>query len=565
MADSESHYLSVAMAWSWLALVGVTVGYWIILQTQRYLRTIACLNNDSQRYFIAPNHFHGALKKYLLDAPLFRQRHHREFRLSSAINMGTLPNRIETIFLLAYLVMAITLTTYKIDYSAPISEILEVYIIRTGNLALWNLLPLFLLAGRNNPLLKVTGISFDTYNLIHRWLGRIVVAEVIVHGATWLAKEVMSGGWKAVAKAEKHSVLVLSGTIAASAAVALFFHSPSAIRHAFYETFLVLHILLSILMIGALWYHYAEMPQMKAILCGVIAIWAYDRVARMVRLIYRNVGKGGTRADCELLPGDAVRVTMKLARPWRFQPGQHAYIFMPTVGFFTNHPFTLAWSEEEQDLSVQKGLPMNSTDILEMRRSTVSFIVRRRTGFTDSLWKKADKAPNGRFSTTAFVEGPYGDENLHSYGTVLLFAAGVGITHQVPHVRDLVTGYGNRTVATRKLVLVWIIQNPEHLEWIRPWMTTILALPKRREVLKIMLFITRPRSTKEIQSPSASVQMYPGKPNAQALIDQEVSNAVGAIGVSVCGVGALADDVRKGCRSWMDRVNIDFYEESFSW
>ena len=44
----------------------------------------------------------------------------------------------------------------------------------------------------------------------------------------------------------------------------------------------------------------------------------------------------------------------------------------------------------------------------------------------------------GKFVTTAFVEGPYGYQSFQSYGTVMLFAAGVGITHQVPHVRDLV-------------------------------------------------------------------------------------------------------------------------------
>jgi hypothetical protein len=96
-------------------------------------------------------------------------------------------------------------------------------------------------------------------------------------------------------------------------------------------------------------------------------------------------------------------------------------------------------------------------------------------------------------------------------------------------------------------------------------MTTILSLPKRRECLKILLFVTRPKSTKEIHSPSSSVQMFPGKPNVQTLIDQEVDQSIGAIGVSVCAIGALADEVRKGCRSWMGRVNIDFSEESFSW
>ena len=147
----------------------------------------------------------------------------------------------------------------------------------------------------------------------------------------------------------------------------------------------------------------------------------------------------------------------------------------------------------------------------------------------------------------------------------MLFAAGVGITHQVPHVRDLVAGYANGTVATRKVILVWIIQSPEHLEWIRPWMTQILGMPSRRDILKILLFVTRPRSTKEIHSPSSSVQMFPGKPDVGALVGKEQEKQVGAMAVSVCGTGSLADDVRKAVNERCEETEMDFYEEAFSW
>lgn len=147
----------------------------------------------------------------------------------------------------------------------------------------------------------------------------------------------------------------------------------------------------------------------------------------------------------------------------------------------------------------------------------------------------------------------------------MLFAAGVGVTHQVPHVRALVAAYANGTCATRQIVLVWIIQSPEHLEWIRPWMTQILGMEKRRECLKIVLFVTRPRSTKEIHSPSSSVQMYPGKPDVNALVAHEQARQVGAMVVSVCGTGSLADDVRAAVRCRCERTNVDFVENAFSW
>jgi hypothetical protein len=54
------------------------------------------------------------------------------------------------------------------------------------------MVPLFLLAGRNNPFITFCGISFDTFNLIHRWFGRIVVLEAIAHSIAFIAGKVHS-------------------------------------------------------------------------------------------------------------------------------------------------------------------------------------------------------------------------------------------------------------------------------------------------------------------------------------------------------------------------------------
>jgi len=319
-----------------------------------------------------------------------------------------------------------------------------------------------------------------------------------------------------------------------------------------------------ILVIITIWFHLklAHLPQIS-LLIGVITLWILERATRIVKVFYRN--NAGSKALIEALPGNACRVTVEMVRPWTFKSGQHAYLYMPAIGLWTSHPFSIAWSEEAEQLDNEK-LAMNRQDILAMKKTSMSFIIRERTGFTKKLFKKAEASPDGKFVTKCFAEGPYGGlHKMHSYGTVMLFAGGVGITHQVPLVRDLVAGYANGTVAARKIVLVWIIQSPEHLEWIRPWMTSILAMDKRRDVLRIMLFVSRPRSTKEIHSPSATVQMFPGRPNIETLIDLEIEGQVGAMGVSVCGSGDLSDDVRRACRIRQHASNLDFVEEAFSW
>jgi hypothetical protein len=57
---------------------------------------------------------------------------------------------------------------------------------RTGTMAVVNLLPLVVMAGRNNPLIKLLNVPFDTWNLLHRWFGRIVVLESLAHILAWM-------------------------------------------------------------------------------------------------------------------------------------------------------------------------------------------------------------------------------------------------------------------------------------------------------------------------------------------------------------------------------------------
>ena len=201
------------LAITWAALIAMILIYRLVRMTIRYIRTMACIGTDKQRIFQEPNSKFAMFKRYLLDAPLFRKRHHREFMLSTAINVGTLPNRLQFMFLAGYLGLNAAFCVVYIDYSGTQDELADEIRNRTGTLAVMNMIPLFLLAGRNNPLIGMLDISYDTYNLMHRWIGRIVVLEAIAHTLAWMVNKVMEAGWKVVAKSMASSNLILTGTI----------------------------------------------------------------------------------------------------------------------------------------------------------------------------------------------------------------------------------------------------------------------------------------------------------------------------------------------------------------
>ncbi|KAI5812407.1 ferric reductase like transmembrane component-domain-containing protein [Pyronema omphalodes] len=464
------------------------------------VRLLVSLNRENQRYFATQSsEWIPWLKKHMLYSPLFRNRHNREFQLSEAINVGTLPTRFQTFFLVGYVASNN----------------------RTGVMATVNMVPLFLMAGRNNPLIALLGISFDTFNLVHRWLGRIVVIEAVVHTLAWMVGKVDLYGWETVRVSITSSAFIMPGFIATVAFCFLLFHSPSVIRHAFYESFLLMHILAAATACAGLWYHLSYKPDMAhwlSYLKSAIILWGLDRFLRLARLVYRNMGRKMTRIHVEALPGDAVRVTIRMARPWKLKPGEHLYLYVPTLGLWTSHPFTIAWQEDEaahfEDDGTEKSLPVTRQDVIQAD-PTMSLIVRRRTGFTNTLFKKAFDAPRRCFDTMALVEGPYGKGNgLGSYGTVVMVAGGVGITHPVTYLKDLVEGFANGTVATRRVTLVWVLQTPA---------------------------------------------------NFNTLLNMELDQQMGAMAVTVCGGGSLSDDVRAAVRAVQSRGNVDFVEEAFSW
>ena len=514
------------------------------------------------------------VKKEVLYAPLNKKRPNREIQLSKAMNVGTLPSRLHTIILVLYFISNIVYCC-MLDYRDSKAALLADIRGRTGHLAVVNMVPLIILAGRNNPLIQLLRVSFDTYNLFHRWFGRIVILQSIAHTAAWAANVVAAEGHRGLSSHLAKSSFLQYGMLATVAFTIILVQSPSAVRHAFYETFLHIHQLLAFLAILGVYVHckQGQLPQMNY-LQWIVAIWVLERSFRMIRILYRNVSTNGcTKATVEALPGDACRVTFELKRPWNMTPGCHVYAYLPSVSLWMSHPFSIAWSDSRPTpyLTLEdEKLPTTQADLgteLPTRTTTsISLIMSKRSGMTAKLYNKARASPTGIITITGAVEGPYGGlESLHSYGTVILFAGGVGITHQISHVRDLLAKYEEGSVATQKIVLVWSVRTTEQLEWIRPWMDEILAMPYRKQVVKIMMFVTKPRDAREVRSRSETVLMYPGRANPKIIIGKEMTTRVGATAVTVCGPGAFADDVRAAVRENIGKGTLDFIEESFTW
>jgi hypothetical protein len=109
------------------------------MESVKYVRTLTCLNNDTQRYFAIPQDKWASFKKHLLYAPVFSKRHNREFQLSSALNMGTLPTRFQLLFLAGYLGTNVAFCVVSINWNQPLATYAKELRNRTGILAVVNM------------------------------------------------------------------------------------------------------------------------------------------------------------------------------------------------------------------------------------------------------------------------------------------------------------------------------------------------------------------------------------------------------------------------------------------
>ncbi|KAJ2984472.1 hypothetical protein NUW58_g6040 [Xylaria curta] len=355
---------------------------------------------------------------------------------------------------------------------------------RIGILA-YALTPLsILLSNRESILSLLTGVPYQSFNFLHRWLGYIIFIQGSVHTIGWTVIEVRlyqpqpstAIGWIT-------QTYMIWGVVAMILLLMLFVLStPWAIRITGYEFFRKAHYILAIIYIGACWGHW---EQLKCFMLPSLLIWFLDRGVRLLRtaLIHHqwlSDGSMGFRAAPASLThfsdadGDIVR--MDFTQPhdaWKI--GQHFYLCFAESSIWQSHPFT----------------PLN---LPQTRNGSVthSYIFRAKGGETkkvaDLALKKLAQSPKA--TTPVILTGPYGEsiaETLMPEDNLLCVAGGTGITYVLPVLLDLVQRPATRD---RKIQLIWAIRRKADLCWVEQEIVAINNAA-RSHGIDVHIYVTR--------------------------------------------------------------------------
>ncbi len=225
--------------------------------------------------------------------------------------------------------------------------------------------------------------------------------------------------------------------------------SFSGLRRLSYEIFLRTHQGLALAAVYALWRHISTRKTFAHVYVVIgTALFAGMTVWQVLLVLFRNFvfGCAFARADVTQING-MIKIRMIIPRPWEIRAGQYINICIPSISplsFLQSHPFMIA--------SWTKG---NAPGLF--------FLAAAKTGFTRKLLQYArphSDDPTDSDYRLAFFSGPHGlSLNAGDYGSVTMIATGLGIAAQLPYLKELIKGYNDCNVRTRRIQLIWEISS----------------------------------------------------------------------------------------------------------
>lgn len=376
----------------------------------------------------------------------------------------------KTILVLSYLTTVTVFCFYKYDTENP--RRWEDIAYRCGCIAQAQLPLVFLLAGKQNIIGFVTGMSYERLNWIHRWVARILWLTATFHLMFWFRSWARFDYIKVKLSKDRMSQ---TGFAAWCLLTAVVFTSFLPMRRLSYEVFVVSHLVLFAGTIGAIMLH-VDYGQTYIWVC--VALFFFDRFVRFVTTLFANLSifhsrKEGrdwlwaNKAQLTPLPGNITRITIdKPVLKW--SPGQHVFLSCHSIVPLQSHPFSIASLESDEKLE---------------------FLVQARSGGTRRFHRFATKTlglPSHQTSggvqhRLVGIEGPFGTiRPLRQFDSICLMAGSTGATFTVPLMRDIVRRWkasleDGSPIVTRRIRFVWVVKARDRVQWFQDQLETALS------------------------------------------------------------------------------------------
>jgi predicted ferric reductase len=153
------------------------------------------------------------------------------------------------------------------------------------------------------------------------------------------------------------------------------------------------------------------------------------------------------KADATIHQGDGLlKVELELRRPLKVCAGQQIWLRIPYTSytaFAESHPFVVSsWEKAENGMAKK-----------------IILLIEPKKGFTGRLKILATSEFIDPPRFTALIEGPYGrPTRAEDFGTVILYATGIGIAAQLAVVKQLLESRESGHAKTQRITLLWEVE-----------------------------------------------------------------------------------------------------------
>ena len=331
--------------------------------------------------------------------------------------------------------------------------------VRAAWLAVAQVPLLILLAGKNNLIGLVSGISYERLNIIHRWVARVLLFLVLLH-VIFLHLAWNPYGLRQLEYSTDSCIPTGFAT-----AIILLWMNLSALapfRNFSYEFFVVQHIITFFGFIVAVMYHLPSTAYYSRVYIYIpIALYIIDRIIRSARFSWNNARPA--RATLTALDGGVTKVHMRSKAIKKWSPGSHVLLSIPNFGPGQSHPATIA-------------------SIPSSHGGDLVFILRGHKGFTSRLLKTATNSSTSLLPTkedfaksssaaketyVALVDGPYGNSHsdFGSFDTAVLISGSTGTTFTLPILLDIAARSQKAQLPVKRVVFIWVVKNTSWTSW----------------------------------------------------------------------------------------------------
>ncbi|KAM0328574.1 hypothetical protein ACHAQA_004982 [Verticillium albo-atrum] len=271
--------------------------------------------------------------------PLWGQRH----LVPLPLDVGLLPTRGQMTFIAFQFFLNFALSIFGYNSVGPAWTVdtirkLEFFANRVGILSFANLAVAILYATRNNPLVKLTGWSYSSFLLYHRWTAYLCVLQALIHSGIWLALHIH------VLPQKFAQAYWTIGTLSMVAWCLMIPLSVLFVRRRYYEFFLNFHVLLASLSIVGCYYHiyfkFSHAYGYETWIYLASLIWAIERLVRLAKLAKNGI----RRANIAVIDDEYIMVTIPGVKATGY-----AYLYFPSLSWrvWENHPFSISSSIQD--------------------------------------------------------------------------------------------------------------------------------------------------------------------------------------------------------------------------